>query len=80
MSERHAFFFGFDPDLECFRSNLRYIEERVKGNYIVICGHCRVSLCGTRVDTGPTTEIVWRHDGGSWFGTFSFPETVTGES
>lgn len=73
MCQRHGFFFGFDQKLECYRSNLHFIEQHVEGNFIVICGHCGRGLCGARGYDGPSDEIIWRHDGKSWFGTFAFP-------
>ncbi len=75
MSEKHAFFFGFDPDLEVYRSNLRFIEARIKGNYRVRCWHCGVSLCGTLGHPGPVVELLWKHDGRSIFGTFILATT-----
>lgn len=71
MSDRHRFFFGVDPTQPEYPSQARAIAARVTGNYRVICGHCGVSLMGERGHEGPTTEIVWRHDGTNWFGSFS---------
>lgn len=70
MSERHAYFFGTDPTNPTHPSHEKFIEARVKGNYRVICGHCGVSLMGHVGFEGPTTEIIWTHDGSTWFGTF----------
>jgi hypothetical protein len=74
MTERHAFFLGdpvADPDGHLRRSNMAAIERRVQGNYRVRCGHCGVALAGVIGAPGPVTEVVWRHDGSSFFGTFS---------
>lgn len=76
MSEKHAFFFGFDPDLEVWRSNQRFIEARIKGNYRVRCGHCGVSLCGVLGHPGPVVEILWKLEGDSMFGTFTLAPTA----
>mgnify|MGYP001579770737 CR=1 FL=1 len=65
MSDRHAYFLS-----SSFPSNERAIERRVSGNWHVRCGHCGVVLAGHRGWPGDSTEIVWRHDGRSWFGSF----------
>lgn len=74
MSDRHAYFFGLDPKNPTHPSHEKTIEARVKGNYLVRCGHCGVSLMGRLGYEGPVTEITWTHDGSSWFGTFCVPD------
>jgi hypothetical protein len=60
--EHHAIF------LKDFVSN----EEALGGgNWRVTCEHCGVSLAGRIESPGPTREILWRHDGSNWFGTFT---------
>lgn len=76
--ERHRFFFGIDPKQPEWPSQQRAIAERIKGNYRVICGHCGVGLMGELGYEGPVTEIIWRHDGNTWFGTFTFSDCASG--
>lgn len=75
MGERHALFFGLDPKQPEYPSHQRTIEARVKGNYRVHCGHCGVSLMGETGHPGGITEIVWTHDGSTWFGTFRYSDS-----
>jgi hypothetical protein len=75
---RHRFFFGVDPKQPEYPSQVAAIEARVKGNWRVRCGHCGVSLMGSLGDPGPVTELIWRHDGTSWFGSFSVLEPPSG--
>lgn len=79
MSERHAFFFGPDPLHPLHPLHEQVIEARVKGNYRVRCGHCGVSLMGHLGFPGPVTEIIWRLDGDTWFGTFTLLTEQTSE-
>lgn len=75
LCERHAYFLGdqrFDPDDDLRRSNMRFIERHVSGSYRVRCEHCGVAICGLIAGTGPVSEVLWRHDGDSFFGTFTF--------
>lgn len=79
MTERHQYFLGdpkADPDGDLRRSNMRAIERRVAGNYRVRCEHCGVALAGVIGDSGPIAEVLWRHDPGSFFGTFTLPTGV----
>jgi hypothetical protein len=72
--ERHRFFYGVDPKQPEFPSQQKAIEARVQGNYRVTCGHCGVPLMGLLGHPGGVTDIIWRHDADSWFGTFSIVE------
>lgn len=76
MSERHQFFFGVDPKQPEYPSNEKAICARVPGNWRVRCGHCGVSLMGHLGHDGPITEVIWRHDGTNWFGSFYFPDSI----
>lgn len=80
VSERHRFFFGVDPKQPEWPSQQRAIAKRVQGNYRVRCGHCGVSLMGELGHDGPVTEIIWRHDGTTWFGQFYLPDQLTEQS
>jgi hypothetical protein len=62
--ERHSIF------LRDWHANEAAISARIPGNWLVTCGHCGVGLGGARVEPGPSTRIVWRHDQSNWFGTF----------
>lgn len=75
MADRHAYFFGLDPTNPAHPSHEKAIEARVKGNYRVRCGHCGVSLMGHTGFEGPVTEIIWMHDGSTFFGTFTITRT-----
>jgi hypothetical protein len=79
MSERHELFLGdplIDPDADLLRSNMRFIEKHVQGSYRVRCSHCGVAIAGLIIGTGPIYEVLWGHDGDSYFGTFKFPPHV----
>ena len=79
MSDRHRFFFGVDPTQPEYPQHQKAIAARVQGNYRVICGHCGVSLMGELGHEGPVTEIIWRQDGTSWFGSFEVrPDSGSG--
>ena len=69
---RHRYFFGVaDLNLGCFRSNIRAIERRLPGrDFKVRCGHCGVMITGLYGHGGDKVEIVWRHDGQTFFGEF----------
>jgi hypothetical protein len=71
MSERHAHFFGSDPEMSSYDSNVKAIEARVGKSWRVICGHCNVTLCASVTDPPtPKVDIVWRNEGG-YFGSFT---------
>lgn len=73
VTERHQYFLGdpvSDPDGHLRRSNMAAIERRVQGNYRVRCAHCGVAMAGVIGDSGPVTEVLWRHSPNSFFGAF----------
>lgn len=65
--ERHSIF------LRDWHLNERAISMQIAGDWLVRCGHCGISLGGCRGDEGPITEIEWRHDYNSFFGSFTLP-------
>ena len=69
---RHRYFFGVsDPDLGCFRSNMRMLETKLRGNFYVRCEHCGEAIAGEISDSSDPVEVIWRHDGDNFFGKFT---------
>lgn len=59
---RHRWF------LASWRQNDAALSRRFD-DWVVRCGHCRglIAGCGS---SSAATEVIWSHDGSTWFGSF----------